>query len=249
MPENVPETSESTDEVILEETTQGEPNDLDPKDLLAKIDKLEKEVKIAKDGQRGSAKEYKRVQQELDQLKNQQESARNTNPKTIFEAVGVNPEDALFDFEEAVKNESSDSGKVLDARIAVNAVKILKRLLDERDNKRSQEEFMGEIKNQRTVLAKKLGVNEQEIDEWMENRKDRKFTLEEIYDLDHPDSLLKKAKEVENIDKQKQRQRVGNLPNTLANQSGRADSPDVQDALIKFLKKSINPTSDIEYVS
>uniref|UniRef100_A0A6M3XQJ1 Uncharacterized protein n=1 Tax=viral metagenome TaxID=1070528 RepID=A0A6M3XQJ1_9ZZZZ len=82
-----------------------------------------------------SSREGVRLAQENADLKAKLEETTNPQPKDVFELLGINKENFLFDADEAVKNKNSDSARVLKATQALEVYRqreeIKKELKDE----------------------------------------------------------------------------------------------------------------------
>ena len=192
-----------------------------PQELATEIEKLKKEIKVAKDGQSGASKEAMRLKRELDALREEKkvkEQKEVQNPKNILEALGYDPKETILDLNDLVDPNSATS-KVLGAMIAATAKIQSQRGLQERDKISLEEQKRRNFDKDKKKLMQELDWSEDEFDDWWAKTKDSTPSLAQIYAITNPNYLIKKAQEIERAEKLKQKQNVGSLHSTLANKN------------------------------
>lgn len=195
------------------------------KSVESRLEELETELKKAKDGYKGSSKEALKLKTERDLLKQELAKSKDSNilgkkvPKDVFEALGIDRANFVFDMDD-VKNPQSNSAKVFSAMVALEASRQTRRILDERDSKKSETFANVEFENQRKSLIEKLKWTEDEFSEWWEGAKKSPITLEGIYFATNQEELLNKASKEIQEQAKRQRADVSNLPSSLAEKGG-----------------------------
>lgn len=206
---------------------EGDSGEPDTTKLTGEIDRLKKEVKVARDGQSGSAKEAAKLKAKLEMLESAQEKMKDASSektvKNIFDALNLDPENTILDLNDLSDTESPTS-KVLGTLIAAGTAHQAKRILQEREKHSEEEKRRFDLDKERRELMQELEMSEDEFSDWWGNIKDKRPSLKQIYSIYNQDYLIKRAREIEQQEKQKQRKNVGNLHTSLAAQGGEQKS-------------------------
>ncbi|MBC8551264.1 MAG: hypothetical protein H8D23_16590 [Candidatus Brocadiales bacterium] len=97
-------------------------------------------------------------------------------PKTLKEALGL-PDDFVYDEAEAADDPESDSGRYLNARIAIQA----KRMALQDEEKRQQLEGEKQYNEQKKALMEKYKLDEAGYAKFEKQMEAREFTLEDMF--------------------------------------------------------------------
>jgi len=141
-------------------------------------------------------------------------------PKNLKEALGL-PEDFVYDEAEAVDDPESDSGRYLNARIAIQA----KRLQITEDEKRMQKKGEEQYSEQKKTLMEKYKLDEAGYAKFEKQMADREFTLEDMF------LTINRQQYAENVSRStakqfsNQRERVSSYIPSLAGSSGAPKQP------------------------
>jgi len=97
-------------------------------------------------------------------------------PKNLKEALGL-PDDFVYDEAEAVDNPESDSGRYLNARIAIQA----KRMSLQDEEKKQQQKGEDEYNKQKKALMEKYKLDDAGYAKFEKQMEAREFTLEDMF--------------------------------------------------------------------
>ena len=101
---------------------------------------------------------------------------QKATPKSIEEALGL-PEDFVYDEAEAVKDPNSDSGRYLNARIAIQA----RRMQEAQDAKNREIEAERDFNMQKQNLMQKYNLDENKYAEFEQKMESYNLTLEDMF--------------------------------------------------------------------
>jgi DNA repair exonuclease SbcCD ATPase subunit len=190
-------------------------------ELQKQMEQLKTDLKKAQDGYSGSSREAKRLQEELISVKQQIKSTENSKqPSDIFEALGIDKENFVFDQDEAIKNPNSDSGRVQRAYIAVEAARLFERQQKAKENEMYEKDIQKQFDSEKQALMKEYNLTEEQFNDWVEKQgKNLRLDLKTAWAITHQEELDKKRMEnaIKEWRKKQMEQRSGldNLPPTL----------------------------------
>lgn len=223
--------SESEEEGDSKEPTVAE--------LKQRMGELEKKLEAANAGYSGSSAEARRLRAELDDLKNQVVSRKENEeaPKDLFEALGIDKENFVMDWDDAIKNPNSDSYRFYHAQIALEAARQVKRLQEENERQKSTQELQKQFDDEKKALMKEYNLTEEQFEDWLEKKgKNVRLNLHNAYLLTNQEKFVENAVKKLREQKTVQSRAVQGLPKTIASQKGgqRPSASQVfQDAIAK----------------
>jgi hypothetical protein len=154
------------------------------------------------------------------QNSNQPHKEEKPAPRNLKEALGL-PEDFVYDEAEAVDDPDSDSGRYLNARIAIQA----KRLQLSEDEKRQQKAGEDQYNTQKKQLMEKYKLDEAGYAKFEKQMEAREFTLEDMF------LTINRQQYAENVSRStakqfsQQRERVSSYIPSLAGNAGAPKQP------------------------
>lgn len=156
-----------------------------PKDS-GKKDEPNADTKALQELVKQQAKTIKSFEEQMKNLSaNSQKQQEEENiPKDLYEAVGVDKDNFIFDFEEAISDPNSDSGRMMKAMNAMTFAPVLEKQKNEiisqvtqALNQQKAEKAISDFRN-KTGLQDDKAFND--FQQFVENRN---FTLEDAYKL------------------------------------------------------------------
>jgi len=157
--------------------------------------------------------------QNIQNTQNQQVDEK-VQPKNLKEALGL-PDDFVYDDAEAVDDPESDSGRLLNARIAIQQKRMQLADTEKADAKASETEYL----KQKDALMKQYKLDEKGYAKFEKQMEQRQFSLEDMY------LAINRQQYAENVSRStarqfsSQRERMTtNIP-SLANNAGAPKQP------------------------
>ncbi len=221
------------------QSLSGKDTKLSAKSDDVNIAQLQAELKMAKDGYSGSSKEARRLSLENERLKQQLEDsnqqAQANQPTNLYEALNIDKENFVFDMDEAINVEGSDSYKLYHAQIALEARRQMNDVLKSEKEAALKSQRQAALAEQKLEIQKNTGWSDEEFNDWYENKaKKVPVNLMNLYRLTNPDDVAKKTKEYEMKLAQQQKMNTFNNPTSLAGKGG-TPSPDLADAVFDMI--------------
>ena len=212
-------------------------------ELQRELEQTKADLKKANDGYSGSTREANRLREELESIKQQIKQAESPKqPSDLFEALGINKDEFVFDQDEAVKNPNSDSGRVLRAMMAIEAARLYEKQQKAKELEMSEKEIQREFNEQKQSLMKEYNLTEDQFNDWIEKQgKNVRLDLKTAWIITHQEELDKKR--MENVIKElrkkqlEQRSVLDNLPPNLIGIKG-SEGRDPSGIFMDSIKKS-----------
>jgi len=165
-----------------------------------------------------SSREGVRLAQENADLKAKLEKTTNPQPKDVFELLGIDKENFLYDADEAVKNKNSDSARVLKATQALEVYRQREEI-----KKELKEEILGQMragdaaKEEKAFRGKFGYTDDKKWEQFKEYIQETPFSLEAAHLLftlkDRDENMIKSIMSEVSTHKNK----LNNMPDSLSN--------------------------------
>ena len=134
--------------------------------------------------------------------------------KGIQQNLGV-PEDFEFDASEAVKNQESDSAKVLNAHVDAVVNKKIKNMVQGQMQNVKKAQNLEDRKHKETEFKKTHNMSDEEFSEMVGKAKSHKMSLEDIYHIINKEKIESKIADNTRSEMMKQMKNVKDIPQTI----------------------------------
>ena len=212
-------------------------------ELKSKISTLEEELVKAKGGYSGSTKEVQRLQSKIEDLENVvQGKLAAAQPKSVYEALGIDKENFVMDVDEALRDGNSDSGKVLGAYVGSMINTGIKNALGQIAESSTKNEKVETFKREKAELMKQNNWTDEQFNDWFENARNVPASLQNLFLITNSQDVISRAAQNKNNMNAAQRNSIKSLPD-LFGQSGSPGKININDAIFNAISRG---DSDID---